>query len=85
MTRTPIKHLIRSFIESLETEKGYAKNTCRGYHKDLEEFESYLVDHCFSGKNRRMAGRELIAIDDVDGIHIRGYLGYLHKKNKKST
>jgi integrase/recombinase XerC len=85
MTESPIKNLIRSFLESLETEKGYAKNTCRGYRKDLEEFVSYLVDNRFSEKNRRMPGRDLIAIDDVNGIHIRGYLGYLHKKNKKST
>ena len=85
MTRTPIKNLIRSFIESLETEKGYARNTCRGYHKDLEEFVSYLVDNRFSGKNRRLSGRDSIGIEDVDSVHIRGYLGYLHKRNKKST
>ena len=78
---TPIKNLIRSFIESLETEKGYAKNTCRGYRNDLAEFESYLVENRFP-ENRRMPGRDLIGIDDVDGIHIRGYLGYLHKRNK---
>ena len=84
MTRKPIKNLIRSFIESLETEKGYAKNTCRGYRKDLEEFVSYLVENCSPG-NRSMPGRDLIGIDNVDGIHIRGYLGYLHRKNKRST
>ena len=84
MTRKPIKNLIRSFIESLETEKGYAKNTCRGYRKDLEEFVSYLVKNGFLG-NASMPDRDLIGIDSVDGIHIRGYLGYLHKKNKRST
>ena len=84
MTSTPIKNLICSFIESLEAEKGYAKNTCRGYRKDLEEFVSYLVQDRFPG-NRRMPGRDLMGIDDVDGIQIRGYLGYLHKRNKKST
>jgi integrase/recombinase XerC len=85
MTETPIKNLIRSFIESLETEKGYARNTCRGYQKDLEEFVSYLVDNRFLGKNRCLSGRDSIGIEDVDSVHIRGYLGYLHKKNKKST
>ena len=84
MTRMPIKNLICSFIESLETEKGYARNTCRGYRRDLEEFESYLIEYHFAGK-RRVPGRDMIGIDDVDGIHIRGYLGYLHKKNRKST
>ncbi len=84
MTRTPINILIRSFIESLETEKGYAKNTCRGYRKDLAEFESYLVDNGFL-RNRHMAGGDLMDVKAVNGIHIRGYLGYLHKRNKKST
>jgi integrase/recombinase XerC len=84
MTRTPIKNLICSFIESLEAEKGYAENTCRGYRRDLAEFISYLVENGFAGK-RRMPGRDLMGIEDVDGIHIRGYLGYLHKKNKRST
>ncbi len=84
MASTPIKKSICSYIESLATEKGYAKNTCRGYRRDLEEFASYLVENRFPG-SRRMPGRDLIAIEDVDGIQIRGYLGYLHKKNKKST
>jgi integrase/recombinase XerC len=84
MTRPPLKNLIQSFIESLETEKGYAKNTCRGYRKDLKEFVSYLYENHFRG-NKHLPGRELIGIEDVDGIHIRGFLGYLHKRNKKST
>jgi integrase/recombinase XerC len=84
MTRPPIKKLIHSFIESLEIEKGYAKNTCRGYRTDLEEFVSYLYENRLTG-NKPTPGRDLIEINEVDGIHIRGYLGYLHKKNKKST
>ncbi len=81
MTQTPIKNLIRSFIESIETEKGYAVNTCRGYRNDLEEFSSYLVESRLPGNRRR----EATGISSVDSIHIRGYLGYLHKRNKKST
>ena len=84
MTRPPIKKLIHSFVESLEIEKGYAKNTCRGYRTDLEEFVSYLYENRLTG-NKPTPGRDLIEINEVDGIHIRGYLGYLHKKNKKST
>ena len=84
MARRPIKILIRSFIESLETEKGYAANTCRGYRKDLEEFVTYLGENYFP-VSRGVPGRDLVGIDDVAGIHIRGYLGYLHKRNKKST
>jgi len=85
MTRPSIQNLIYAFIESIETEKGYATNTCRGYRRDLEEFVSYLFENCFPAK-RPMPGGEMIGIEDVGGIHIRGYLGYLHKKrNKKST
>ena len=84
MRRTPIDSLIYSFIESLETEKGYSKNTCRGYRKDLAEFESYLVDNRFL-RNYHMPGGNVTGLTAVKGIHIRGYLGYLHKKNKKST
>ena len=84
MAQIPFKNLISTFVESLETEKAYAKNTCRGYRNDLEEFASYLVD---SGilQNRRSGEGEVIGIRDVDSICIRGYLGYLHKRNKKST
>ena len=84
MTPAPINTLIRSFIESLEAEKGYAKNTCRGYRKDLAEFVSYLVDNGFL-KNHHMTGGDVRGLKAVNGIHIRGFLGYLHKKNKKST
>jgi len=84
MTPTPINTLIRSFIESLEAEKGYAKNTCRGYRKDLAEFVSYLVDNGFL-KKHHMTGGDVRGLKAVNGIHIRGFLGYLHKKNKKST
>ena len=84
MTKLPIKKLIQSFIESLEVEKGYAKNTCRGYRNDLEEFFSYLSENRLTG-NKPVPARDPIEISEVDGIHIRGYLGYLHKKNKKST
>ena len=84
MTPTSINFLIRSFIESLEAEKGYAKNTCRGYRKDLSEFESYLVENGFL-ENRHRPGADVMDVKAVNGIHIRGYLGYLHKRNKKST
>ncbi len=79
MKRASVEKSIGDFIESLETEKGYAENTCRGYRNDLEEFSGYLADGA-SGPNK-----EAVTVDAVDGIRIRGYLGYLHKRNKKST
>jgi integrase/recombinase XerC len=71
-----VEKLISSFIKSLAIEKGFSGNTCRGYRTDIEQFFKYLAD------NHPSRGR---AIDAVDSLSIRGYLGYLHKRNKKST
>jgi integrase/recombinase XerC len=84
MTEKPINNLIRFFIESLAAEKGYSENTCRGYRNDLEEFLDYVVRSQTQG-NRRPKSNDPVKIDQVDNISIRGYLGYLHRRNKKST
>jgi integrase/recombinase XerC len=84
MKALPVKNLISAFIESLATEKGFSENTCRGYRHDLEEFLTFLTQSRPGGKPR---GRrdDPIEINRVDGLTIRGFLGYLHKRNKKST
>ena len=79
MKAMPVENLISVFIESLATEKGFSKNTCRGYRNDLEEFLKYLAE------NRRARSSDPVEIDCVDNLTIRGYLGYLHKRNKKTT
>ncbi|UCD77154.1 MAG: tyrosine recombinase XerC [Desulfobacterales bacterium] len=84
MTRSPIKNLVSGFIESLEVEKGYAGNTCRAYRHDLHEFLSYLVRSQSAG-NEHAQIIDRIEIDSVNRITIRGYLGWLHGKNKKNT
>ena len=84
MTKPPVRNLISTFIESLAVEKGYSENTCRAYHNDLEGFLAYLVQNRFSGK-RGSPGSDQIQIDGVNLITLRGYLGWLHGKNKKST
>jgi integrase/recombinase XerC len=77
MKTSPLEQTIASYTESLSTEKGYAENTCRAYFRDLIEFARFLEE-------RR--GREhMPSVDTVDGLMIREYLGFLHKKNKKST
>ena len=76
--------LISDFIESLAVEKGYSENTCRGYRNDLEGFIKYLAQNHLRG-NRRAPLDDPILFDTVTAIAIRGYLGWLHKKNKKST
>ncbi len=50
----------------------------------MEEFVSYLFEIRLSGSQRPPC-RDISGIEDVERIHIRSYLGYLHKKNKKST
>jgi integrase/recombinase XerC len=79
-----LKDLIASFVESLSSEKGYSENTCRAYLHDLREFGSYIFDNWYSGK---MSQKDVdtFKADRVDGLMVRGYLGFLHKKNKKAT
>ena len=82
--RLSSEYLIGSFIESLSSEKGYSTNTCRAYRHDLNEFVSLIIGDQPQGskiENKRSAFR----IDKVDSLTIRGYLGALHKKNKKTT
>jgi integrase/recombinase XerC len=83
MTSTTLKDQIGAFIESLQSEKGYAVNTCRAYSHDLEEFVLFISQTYFSKKNQKGAGSPIAG--QVDSLMIRGYLGFLHKKNQKVT
>ncbi len=78
-----INDLIDLFIESLASERGYSDNTCRAYRRDIRGFAEYLAG---SGA---VAGSETeddcFPVDAVNVLIIRGYLGFLYKKNKKST
>ena len=76
MRAVTVEKLISNFVKSLAIEKGFSENTCRGYRTDLTQFFKYL------GDNHPSRSR---AIDSVDSLTIRGYLGYLHKRNKKTT
>ena len=76
--------LIQSFLDALSTEKGYSKHTCRAYRKDLSEFTAFLKTSGLIQGNEGHKAKTL-RIDDITGLAIRGYLGYLHKRNKKST
>jgi integrase/recombinase XerC len=75
------RQLIESFLISLSTEKGYSANTCRAYQRDLEEFYQYLkTDMAGSGSKLNVTDLNLIS-----PLTIRGFLGVLYQKNKKST
>jgi integrase/recombinase XerC len=72
--------LVYQFIHYLSAEKNASPNTCRGYQNDLEEFEDFLKNSrlCLSPEGYVQMGR-------VDRMAIRRYLGFLHRKNKKSS
>jgi integrase/recombinase XerC len=72
-----MKTWIENFIETLLVEKGFSPHTCRAYAKDLEQFSAYL-----DGQSR---GEERPDVHDVDELVIRSFLGFLHKRHKKTT
>jgi integrase/recombinase XerC len=71
---------IHQFIHYLSAEKNASPHTCRGYLTDLEEFENVLRR---SGLCLSPAGS--IEMEKVDRMAIRRYLGFLHRKNRKSS
>ena len=89
MISSAFKKLIGSFIEFLSLEKGYSKNTSRAYLHDLEEFASFLAQNrsLMVGKSNYADSykENQVGVDEVSPLIIRGYLGFLHKKNKKVT
>lgn len=76
-----MRRRVENFIEALSAEKGFSPNTCRAYQNDLEQFAAYLED---SASGLPAMG-EKVDVRKVDEIVIRSYLGFLYKKNQKST
>ena len=72
--------LIQKFIHYLSAEKNASPHTCRCYKRDLEEFENFL-----KGSELHLSPGGQIRIEKVDRIGIRKYLGFLHRKNRKSS
>ncbi len=84
MHRQPTANLISAFIESLAVEKGYSENTCRGYRNDLEGFVDYLSQQQGpTTRHRQTIDQHMF--NQLDAVAIRGYLGWLHRTNKKTT
>jgi integrase/recombinase XerC len=84
MESHPAKSLIDLFLESLGAEKDYSDQTIRAYRKDLEDFFSFIAQSQGAGENHKKGARK-VPPSQIDGIRIRGYLGFLHRRNKKST
>jgi len=82
MEKHPIDGMTGSFIETLASEKGYSANTCRAYMNDLAEFASFAAEGAVSdGEEDKMP----FMVEDADHLMIRGYLGFLNKRNKKKS
>jgi len=75
---------IHRFVQSLAAEKGYSPNTLRAYRKDLRELTAFVAGHPEWAREEhpRLAN---VLLDQVDAMQIRGYLGYLHGRNSKTT
>jgi integrase/recombinase XerC len=86
MTAAALSNPILAFLETLPSEKGYSANTCRAYRRDLEEFAAYLAASWNGGVARPAApGQSEIGPQGITPLMIRGYLGFLHRKNRKSS
>jgi integrase/recombinase XerC len=84
MESHPEESLIGLFLESLATEKGYSDHTLRAYGNDLEAFFSFIAESQASAEGRQKH-THAVSPTQIDGIIIRGYLGFLHRQNKKTT
>ncbi len=84
MESSPAKSLIGLFLESLAAEKGYSDQTIRAYRKDLEDFFSFIVQSQTAGEDCKKSACT-VSPSQIDGIRIRSYLGFLHRRNKKTT
>jgi len=73
-------HVIHQFIHYLSAEKNASPHTCRGYQRDLEEFEDFL-----KRSRTSLSPEGAIEMGKVDRLDIRKYLSFLHRKNKKSS
>jgi integrase/recombinase XerC len=80
----PAVQCIRGFIDSLVAEKGYSAHTVRAYRENLLELVAYEAGDPEWARTRPEK-LEKVSIDQVNGMTLRGYLGYLHGRNQKST
>jgi len=84
MTPSALIDAVRAFVESLSAEKGYSVHTCRAYRRDLEEFTAYLEGNA-GGQAPGKGAKTDLGPNGITPLMIRGYMGYLHQKNQKSS
>jgi integrase/recombinase XerC len=82
MPSTTCDEFLNMFLEFLASEKGYSRNTCRGYRHDIGEFVHIVAR---MGGGTATEARKALAPGQITVLMIRGYLTALHKKNSKAT
>jgi integrase/recombinase XerC len=74
-----VKDQLESFLEHLRLNENASANTVRAYESDLGQFMAFLAAHL----GRR---RSELSSSDFDHVHIRAFLGDLHKRgNSRSS
>jgi integrase/recombinase XerC len=73
--------LIETFIDYLQSQKGYSDHTIRNYRIDLKQFLGFLI------QERRLAPEDeaSLELESIDFLVIRGYLGRLYDTYKRTT
>lgn len=72
-----VDDLIDIFIEYLATERNFSRHTLRNYRADLKQFFLYLKE--------KGIHVDLDKVPSINHFMVRSFLGFLHKKNKRSS
>src|SRR5579863_3063764 len=72
--------LIERYVRYLQYERNASPHTIRNYRSDLVQFRDYLA-----GLQSGLPAGTSPAIDSVDALRIRGFLGRLLQREKKKT
>lgn len=75
---TPLRALIRDFLEDLEERRGASPNTVRNYGGDLSQFAEFL-------ETKGVPEAAPAGSEQVDTAVLRAYLGSLHERGLSST
>ena len=70
------------FIAYLGDQKGYSQHTVRNYLNDLKQFSDFLST---KGDASQKRGKEDVEIEAIDSLIIRGYVGSLYGKLRRTS
>ncbi len=76
-----MKELIHKFLEHLRIERNASAHTIRNYGSDLEQFRQFLRSKGLAGGRK---GDE-VAVEKIDALSVRAYLGHIYREHKKSS